>query len=339
MTTRLVLPAAKDAFSNDDIVGMLAKKDLNFEVGKIKTPNPVPGQFGVDTGFYTAYRKDTGKVFQQGLTDRWHTIQNQKVFEVLAKLSKVTDTKLVDIRSFHGGAEVAAQIQLGDPKFVDGKDGGGGVGSGRDRVSNFLSVIFAHDGTRSLSMYMAGMRWVCSNMINPSFRAAVAANKKGKKALITIQHSQNADEKLKEIVKGVEIAHGEFQHSMDLYRTLRDTKIDTDLMNHIVSEFFPIEKDASKKKINNWTNAIKDISHRFNDADGGLQPVDSAWNLYNSVQGHIQHYTTRKAGISEASYKSTLIGSNETMAANVLRTIIEQSIGMSAVNLGTLAHR
>jgi hypothetical protein len=324
--TTINLPAPKHTLDNQDIINLLDKNKLNFKVGRVQTPNPInPDQ---PTGFYTAYREDTGYCFQQGLTKNWHAIQNEDIFKCLTELAKVTDTKLMDIRSFKNGAEVAAQISLGD-EFVNGTS---------DKISNMLSVVFAHNGTRALSLFMTPLRWGCSNAINPSFRAAQKENKKTKKALLTIQHSQRADSRLDELIRTVSIAHGEFSHSMDLFRTLKDTKIDKDLLNHLISEFFPIDVEATPLMKKNHFSKIKDISNRFNYADGGLQPVDSAWNLYNSMQGHLQHYTTRSDNkITDSKYKSVLIGTHETTSAYMLRRIVQMSLGNAILKEHELA--
>jgi len=311
----ITLPAPQHSLDTQDIESLLAKKGLNFRVGRVQTPNPInPGQ---KTGFFTSYRADTGHVFQQGLTKKWHAVQNKDIFNCLTELSKVTDTKLMDIRSFNKGAEIAAQISLGD-RFV----------GSRDKVSNFLSLVFAHNGTRAISMFMTPLRWGCSNCITPSFRAAQDANKNGKKALLTIQHSETANARLDELVKVVSLAHGQFEQSIDLFSQLRETKVDTDMLNHLISEYFPIDTEATPLMKKNHLTKIQDISNRFNYADGGLQPVDSAWNLYNSMQGHLQHYTARNDGkATDSQYKSALIGQKETIAAHMLRTIVQMSLG------------
>ena len=103
------LPAPKHTFQDEDVKAMLAKKGLDFQVKTVETPNP----FGADqgsTGFFTAYRDTDKKIFQQGLTDQWKPIQNQDVFKCVADLSKQTEVKLMDIRSFGDGTEIAAQI-------------------------------------------------------------------------------------------------------------------------------------------------------------------------------------------------------------------------------------
>ena len=105
------LPAPKNTFQDADIKRMLAKKGLDFNVNVVPTPNPVGD---CPTGFYTAYRDTDRKVFQQGITDQWKPIQNLDVFKCVAELSKQTEAKLIDIRSFHDGAEIAGGFIIND---------------------------------------------------------------------------------------------------------------------------------------------------------------------------------------------------------------------------------
>jgi hypothetical protein len=306
----ITLPAPKKIIEDKELIHLLDKHNLNFEVKKCLTPNP----FGKATGrAFTSYRTDTKHIFAQGLSKVWQPIQNFDAFKCLIDLSKETDIRLDNILSFRDGGEICAQINVGKMK----------VGNKDDYIDQYLTIMNSHDGTRSMIMYLTPQRITCQNMIS-SVMADVRkrdkkAKKKGGRAIMGIRHSSNAQDRLDDLIKGVTIAHGKFQQSNELYNEMATTKISNTYVRDVVEELFPLEKDATDRKKRNHMAKLQDVMHRYESADNGLVDKDTAWNLYNSIQGHMQHYPKQ----TDSHFKSVLFGSLASSADNALVTVLE----------------
>lgn len=322
MSQKIVLPAPTNPFSEDSLKEMLEARGLDFKVKVRKTPNPFRGMG--DTGFFTSYRDDTKRIFQQGLSKTWKPIQNIDMFNCLAEVSKETDLSLADIRSFDEGRKLCAQVSLGKFDASPTQDGS-------DMIEKYLSAIIAHDGSHSLSMYISPYRWNCDNSITASLLLAKKEARKGRKSIITIQHSASATSKVKELVKAVEVAHGEFNKTALLYRKLAETTIDETYVWDILKKVFPMSveegKEPTQRKLKNWEDKIKDVQNRYASADGGKIQRDTAWNLYNAIQGTMQHYNDTG---SDARFESVLTGKIANDAADAISTILEVTQGVSS---------
>ncbi|MHA1972827.1 MAG: DUF932 domain-containing protein [Candidatus Hodarchaeales archaeon] len=308
----ITLPAPKKVLQDQDLIALLDEHDLNFKVKKCLTPSP----FGKATGrAFTSYRTDTEHIFAQGLTKIWQPIQNFDAFKCLIDLSKETDIKLDNVLSFRNGGEVCAQINVGKMK----------VGNKKDYVTQYLTIMNSHDGTRSMIMYLTPQRITCMNMISSVMadvrKRDLKAKKKGGRAIMAIRHSSNAQDRLDDLITGVTIAHGKFKQSNELYNEMAATPISNTYVRDVVEQLFPLEDDAKKRKKANHVAKLQDVMHRYESADNGLIEKDTAWNLYNSIQGHMQHYPNQ----SDSHFKSVLFGSLATAADHAMVTVLEST--------------
>ena len=305
------LPAPKIALKDEDLKSLLAKHDLDFTVKKCLTPSP----FGKATGrAFTSFRTDTEHIFAQGLSKIWQPIQNFDAFKCLIDLSKETDITLENVLSFKHGGEVCAQINLG--RFQ--------VGSKGDFTEMYLTIMNSHDGSKSMIMYLTPMKIWCKNMISSVMADVRKLNrkesrKKGGRSVMIIKHTQNAQQKLEELIKGVTIAHGKFKLTNELYNEMLATNINNTYARDVIEECFPLDPDAGKLAKKNYLAKMKDVMDRFNFADNGRTPKDTAYNLYHAIQGNIQHYPKQ----TDTHFKSVLFGSSATAADHALMTVLE----------------
>jgi len=297
------------SITEDDLKGLLDNHGANYKVATIPTPNPVkPTE---STGYYTSYRTDTGKVFAQGLTKGWTPIQNIDSMRILTELSKEADVKLRHFFMFGGGREIVAQIDLGS------HDVGGG-----DKVSNYMSMINGHDGGHSMSLFETPYRYWCKNQINGSIAEA-----KSRKAMVSIRHSISSKDKLEVLLTSISIAQRDFKKSIDLYRQLLNTNVSATMAYDIIDGFFPKKETNLGKTVR--AKRIDDVYTRYNSADAGRTPRETAWNLYNAVQGHIQHYSKN----TESHQKSVLIGPNAKTAAQAMAWILSITASQHIANV------
>jgi len=296
--------------TDEEIDRLLNRHGADYEVDTIPTPNPFPN--GGETGFYTSYRTDTGKVFAQGLKKGFTPIQNRDSMRILSELSKYTDVRLKHFFMFGGGKEIVAQIDLGTHTLDDG-----------NKVSNYLSMINGHDGGHAMSVFDTPFLYWCKNQINGSLIDA-----RTRKSIVSIRHSVSSTDKLDILMTSIRLAQHDFQKSLDLYHKLMNTPVNTALAYDIIDGFYPAKEDAGKRAKTIRLNKLDDIYTRYNSADQGRTAKETAWNLYNAVQGHLQHYGRD----TESHQKSILIGSESKRAAKAMAFILSLTASQHVAN-------
>lgn len=266
---------------------------------------------------YCPVRTDTMMPLSQGgLSEGFHPIQNRDAFSVIPALSGIRDISLIKGSMWGGGAGVYAQISLGSMN----------VGNGEDRVGKFLSVVNSHDGSQALRILITPYRYFCKNQIAPSIaKAHEGVN------MITIRHTASAEQKIAELAERMKIVDEVFQHSEEVYNGLAAKRITADYVEEVISRMYPrLGSDATVRMINGRKAKIDAVLERFNAADGlrdesrfnDIQQdpnVFNAWNLYNAVQGVVQH-NARNTIMKE---KSILMGSIAEMSASALALVSE----------------
>ena len=293
------LQLTAQTITETDLTGLLDNHGANYQVATIPTPNPV----GIEpTGFYSSYRTDTGKVFAQGLKKGWTPIQNIDSMRILIELSKVANLQLKHFFMFGGGREIVAQIDLGSHDLGNG-----------DTVSNYLSMINGHDGARSMSVFETPFRYWCKNQISGSI-----ADARKRASIVSIQHSVSSADKLEVLLKSIALSQKDFQKSIDIYQQLLRTNVSMAMAYDIIDGFFPQKENAGKRGKTIRANRVDDVCNRYYSADSGRTPRETAWNLYNAVQGHLQHYGKN----TESHQKSVLIGPDAKKAAQAMAWIL-----------------
>jgi hypothetical protein len=302
--------------TEDDVRILLDRHGANYQVETIETPNPI----GLDkTGFFTSYRTDTGKIFAQGLKKGWTPIQNAEAMRVLTELSKEVKVRLKHFFMFGGGAEICAQIDLGAKNLGNG-----------DTVANYLSLINGHDGGHAMCVFDTPFRYWCKNQINGSINDA-----RTRKSIVSIKHTASSAEKLEVLLTSIRLAQRDFSKSIEMYKQLMDTNVSDTFAHDIITGFFPIPEDLGPKGKTLRLNKIDDVLARYNSADQGRTPRETAWNLYNAVQGHIQHYGKP----SESKQKSMLIGANSKKAAQAMAWILSITASQHLANALTIEEK
>ena len=303
--------ANNTSMSEQDLRNLLSDHGANYEVATMPTPSPFPDDPN-PTGFYTSYRTDTKKIFAQGLKKGWTPIQNFDSMRILTELSKVANVKLRHFFKFGGGKEIVAQIDLGEHDLGNG-----------DKVSNYISMINDHGGGHSMSVFETPYRYWCSNQISGSLSDA-----KSRKSIVSIRHSISATDKVEILMNSIAIAQQDFQHTLNIYRQLQHINVSKALAYDIIDGFYPAKEDAGPRGVTIRRNRIEDIWHRYESADQGRTPKETAWNLYNAVQGHIQHFGKN----TESHQKSVLVGTDSKKAAKAMAFILSITASQHIAN-------
>lgn len=299
MQTKTITPEQLDTF--------LTSSGLNYDVQMINAVNPFTNQ--PEPKVFCSYRTDTNEIFKYGLSQGFKPIQNRDAFGVIAEMSGVTNLDLVRGGNFRNGAGVFTQISLGEMT----------VGNNNDRVGKYLSIINSHDGSKGLNILLTPYRFVCQNSIAAAVRHAKQEQKKGKDISISIRHTAGATRRMEELIETIKIVNGEFDRTQQVYTALANTKVNTEHVKEVFERVFPLNKEAGKRGRTIWDNTIAHAWARFQKADGGIAERDTAWNLYNAVQGTIQHDSKNTSSKTQ----SIIMGSIAKRSAEALALVMD----------------
>jgi phage/plasmid-like protein (TIGR03299 family) len=292
-----------EKITNTEFDQFLANNGMDYEVATMNVPDLFTGE---ESRFYATYRTDTNHIFQMGLSEGFTPIQNRDALGIIKDLSGVTDLKMKQGGTWGGGAGLYAQISLGDME----------IGNKGDKVGKFLSVVNSHDGSKAMNILITPYRYWCKNQISPSI---ADARKSSEDRFITVRHTASAERKMEVLVKTISIADGAFQRTQEIYNKLADTKINDEYVKDVLNKIFPLNPDVGKRGATIWESKVEAAYTRYANADDGRGDVHTAWNLYNAVQGTIQHDSKNTSG----KFKSTLMGSIATRSAQALTTVLD----------------
>lgn len=295
-------------FTQDNLTALLGKYDLDYNVAMTECINPFSME--KDEKNFCVYREDTKQIFKYGMSSSFTPIQNQDAFACIVDLAKVQDIEVVKMAHQKGGAGVFAQINLG---------GDIQVGNHGDKVSRYIAFVNSHDGSRAMNIVLTPYRFFCANQINKAIRFADKENENGRQKLIAIRHTTSAKLRLEELVETLHIIDGQFETSAEHYNKLASLKINEEYVKEVVNKLFPLNAELGSRSKTIWTNTVNAVKQRYYDADGGRGQVNTAWNLYNAVQGTIQHDSKNTA----SKEWSTLFGSIAEKSEKALAIVTE----------------
>lgn len=308
--------------TREEIEHFLISKGLNTEAVKFPMPNlknaykdslgnlVIPAQ-DVDTGFFTINDAVNGNIFNTGVKKSYQIIQYAQSFSALQDIAKVTDLKLVDGGLWNDGAEAYVQFEI--PGHLE-------VGNNGDLISKRLTAISSHSSVYSFTILLTPFRLRCNNQIN---LMKAVSRKQGEKyvdnsmSMLKVKHTPGGLVQIDNIDTWMELVEGKFKVAEDMYNRMNETKIkDEATVVKVLSELFKVKKDSEKSKTLLRTQ-LQNVMTTLNHGDGGLTAPDTAWGLYNAIQGSFQHKPIRK---TQNPIRSALVGqvskrSQEAMTA------------------------
>jgi hypothetical protein len=306
----------------DQIEEMLTNRGLNINAVKHPIPNVhnawtdadgnlvIPAK-DINSGLYSIHNNADGNIFNVGVKKNYHIIQYVEAFSALQDIAKATDIKLVDGGLWNKGAEAFIQFEL--PGTME-------VGNRGDVVNKRLTAISSHSGKYAFLIALTPKRLFCENQINAIFRDARNNLKKGIVSMIRTKHTPGARVQIENIGEWLKITEGKFERVTDTYNHLLDIRVSSEeIVAKVFSEIFTHKKD-SKRSMLLTKKQVTAVVNRFNDADGGRVERDSAWNLYNAIQGSYEHAPLKKSLHHE---RSVLVGNIANKSFEAASTIME----------------
>ena len=306
----------------DKIEEMLVTQGLNIHAVKYPIPNVrnawkdemgnlvIPKE-DIDTGLYSVQDNDKGTIFNVGVKKNYEIIQYAEAFSSLQDIAKATDIKLISGGTWNKGAEAFIQFEL--PGTMQ-------VGNRGDMVNKRLTAISSHSGKYAFLIALTPYRLWCQNQINAVFKDAKNNLKKGIVSMIRMKHTPGARRQIENIGEWLQIVEGRFQGITSTYNQLLDIGVSNEeMVAKVFSEVYKHKKDSEKSK-KMVEKQVKAAIERFNDADGGKVDRDSAWNLYNAIQGTYQHDPLKK---SLHHQRSVLVGSIANKSFDAAVTVMD----------------
>jgi phage/plasmid-like protein (TIGR03299 family) len=291
--------------TDEQLTSFLDTHGMNFEVEMKPTFITMDDQ-PIETGGFVAMRTDNNTPLGRGgLSSGFHPIQNRDAFKVISDLSGVTNLEMKYGGMWGNGAGIYAQISLGDMQVGNTNTG--------DSVGKYLTIVNSHDGSKGMQILITPFRYFCKNQIAASIAQA------GENQKISIRHTASADLRLEELIQTVRIAGDSFERTQDVYNGLADTRVTNEHAKEVLEQLFPAPDKEAGRSRTIWDNKIQSVWERYNYADGGRIEKATAWNLYNAVQGTIQHDGRNTA----SKQKSVLMGSIAQRSADALAVVLE----------------
>jgi len=260
----------------------------------------------IPTGGFVAMRTDNNTPLGRGgLSKGFHPIQNRDAFRVISEMSGVTDLQMKNAGMWGNGAGIYAQISLGDLQVGNSNTG--------DNVGKYLTIVNSHDGSKGMQILITPYRYFCKNQIAASIARA------GENEKISIRHTASANIRLEELIRTVKIADGTFERTQEIYNGLANQKINNEYAKEVLEQLFPAPKKMEGRAKTIWESNIQSVWERYQYADGGRIEQATAWNLYNAVQGTIQHDSKNTAN----KQKSVLMGSIAKRSSEALSIVLD----------------
>jgi len=273
------LPVNKENFET-----FLDMTHMNFDVDTRITPvHPDILAINPDakSGQYQIFRTDNGEVFHSGMSKQYHPIQNREALSFIKDLAATSNKPMEFVSGgiWKHGAQTFAQIKMGEAF----------VGNRRDIVEHNVTFGNSHNGTYSLKIVLTPLRVHCANQIGVINRIMA---KGGAEISFNIRHKAGAIIQMEELRQQIRIIDQEFVNAVEDYNKLAGIKTDEEYVEAILNDIFPSKGERTGIAKENFELRVADVKRAFRHADGGRLERDTAWNLYNSIQGSIQHRPT-----------------------------------------------
>ena len=261
------------------------KEVFDFSVDKF----PLSGPDGMSTPWYGLFRSDTGTVVGQGSkTDRYQPHQTDDVLALVEAAQEAFETDVKVDCHFRDGHYVSIAPTDGHRRSIFSKDG-----NGTDNVFPRIFISAGYDG-RAFQATMAYLRDLCMNL---------SMFKTIKETRAKIRHTSKLRGEMNDLIRTFQVLKESWGTLTGVIENLESRKVQ---MVEFLDAIYPQpDADAGKRAVTVHKNRTEAIIKRLQNerfASGrDLMKSDfivSAWEAYNSVQGFVQHDSSRKSGFT-----------------------------------------
>lgn len=245
------------------------------------------------------------------VTNQYKTLQNKDAFNFFEPFLDTEQASLETAGSLKNGKRVWILAKLNRPDMViDEKTD--------DRVEKFLLLSNSHDGTAAVRVGYTCIRVVCNNTLT-------AAEESVDSNLIRITHRGDVVGSLDMVRDAMVAIDASFKTTEEMYKKLAHQKnIRTEDIKKYVQAVYSI-RDMNKNYEDNTAITDEEISAQRKKLIARveelfeLEPVKSAWTMYNSLNYVLNHERGRSL---ESRYNSVWFESGKRLDKQALKVAL-----------------
>ena len=261
------------------------KETFDFSVDKF----PLSGPDGMSTPWYGLFRSDTGTVVGPGSkTDRYQPHTTDDVLALVEAAQEAFDTDVKVDCHFRDGHYVSIAPTDGHRRSIFSKDG-----NDTENIFPRIFISAGYDG-RAFQATMAYLRDLCMNL---------SMFKTIKETRAKIRHTSKLRGEMDSLISTFQVLKESWGTLTGVIENLESRQVQ---MVDFLNEIYPQpDADAGKRAVTVNKNRSETIFKRLQNErfTSGLELMKSdfivsAWEAYNSVQGYVQHESSRKRGFT-----------------------------------------
>lgn len=281
----------------------LQRGGLDYPVIKLPNIHILPNNEEVisEDSFFTC-RTDVNKVLGSRLGKDYEVMQNVEALNVVDEI----------LQSGRATIETAGAISDGKKVFICLRVNKDIIVTPDDVVKQYVLIANSHDGSMAITATPTNIRVVCNNTLSAALRGANGA--------IKIRHTVNANVRLQEAAKVLNLISRNTEVNAENYNRMKSTVISkADMMNYFGNIFCtPAEisdlqsgKKSGEVLSTRKQNILTDVLNFSNRGIGQAAALNgkdglNMWFAYNAVTGYI---TGKKYSSKDDRANSMLFGS------------------------------
>jgi phage/plasmid-like protein (TIGR03299 family) len=209
------------------------------------------------------------------VTDQYQIIQNSECFDFMDSIIGEGQAVYHTAGSLFGGRIVFLTVKLPEDAVV-----------GPDKISKYILLYTAHDGSQSLSVRWTPVRVVCANTLEfAKYECSQVFN---------IRHRSNYKTKLEEAREVLEMTDHYYKRMEVQFNKMLDAKFSTGNMVGFLKDLFPVEEDKIRRSTAAASKIVK-MTELFADGIGHKEIAGTRWAAYNAVTEFVDHHATYRA--------------------------------------------
>lgn len=245
------------------------------------------------------------------VTNQYKTLQNKDAFNFFEPFLDTEQASLETAGSLKNGKRVFILAKLNrDDMIIDEKT--------NDRVEKYLLLSNAHDGTAAVKVGYTPIRVVCNNTLT-------AAEESVDSSLIRVTHRGDVLGSLDMVRDAMNAIDASFKTTEEMYKKLASVKnIKSEDIKKYVQAVYSIQ-DMNKNFEDNTAITEEEISSQRKKLIARveelfeLEPVKSAWTMYNSMNYVFNHERGRSM---ESRYNSVWFESGKRLDKQALKVAL-----------------
>lgn len=250
---------------------------------------------------------------------RYQVIQNAEVIKIADAIIGEGNARFETLGSIWGGRVCYATILLpGDVRVQD------------DKITKFIVLKWAHDGSCGVEGCITPVRAVCQNTVRAAFASA--------EATVSIRHTEGAMTRIDEARRVLRIANESFDATGEMFNRMSQSAIDARFVDAYLKALIPdpVRKPDAKRTSSRSSNMRNEIAELFNGKQKGasMRAIQgTAWGLFNATTEYIDHKQTSRAVNGrdeyEAKFDSVMWGAGARLRQNAFG-LLSRQLGLVA---------